>query len=60
MLIIGLICALLGAIVAIIAGRSITGPLIHVTEIVNEVNSISGQNKEIIDNFVVAVSRFKV
>jgi methyl-accepting chemotaxis protein len=27
---------------------------------VNEVNSISGQNKEIIDNLVVAVSRFKV
>jgi len=27
---------------------------------VNEVNSISGQNKEIIDNLVVAVSKFKV
>jgi methyl-accepting chemotaxis protein len=27
---------------------------------VNEVNSISGQNKEIIDNLVIAVSRFKV
>jgi len=27
---------------------------------VNEVNNISGQNKEIIDNLVVAVSRFKV
>ena len=27
---------------------------------VNEVNEISGQNKEIIDNLIVAVSRFKV
>ena len=27
---------------------------------VNEVNQISGQNKEIIDNLVVAVSRFKI
>jgi len=39
MLIIGLICAALGAIVAIIAGRSITAPLIRVTEIVKYTGS---------------------
>jgi methyl-accepting chemotaxis protein len=35
LLIVGLICAALGAIVAIAAGRSITGPLTRMTEIVN-------------------------
>jgi methyl-accepting chemotaxis protein len=32
----------------------------QISAAVSEVNSISGQNKEIIDNLVVAVSRFKV
>jgi len=39
MMIIGAICAALGAIVAIFAGRSITAPLIRVTEIVRHTGS---------------------
>jgi methyl-accepting chemotaxis protein len=39
LLIIGVICAALGAIVAIVAGRSITGPLTRVTEIVHHTGS---------------------
>jgi methyl-accepting chemotaxis protein len=49
------------------AAGKITGGMVEmaasanqISAAVGEVNSISGQNKEIIGNLVVAVSRFKV
>jgi methyl-accepting chemotaxis protein len=39
MIIIGVICAVLGALVAVIVGRSITGPLTRMTEIVKHTGS---------------------